>query len=69
MKMSKKQLTGLALGAMLMANQLGQGQWCWVSRTSGGDARFCDYTSFGACLDANQNKQGTCVPKSGGGKG
>jgi hypothetical protein len=43
-------------------DQVGQGQWCWVSEHS--DVAFCDYSRYGSCQSANRGKeQGTCVQK------
>ena len=52
----------LALAGQLRAQQTGQNNWCWVERSS--SVMFCDYISQGSCWDANEGKQGTCVPRN-----
>jgi hypothetical protein len=47
---------------------------CFVLRDANGQAlgyfyfanlQFCDYSSFGACMDRGEGQQGTCVPRRG----
>ena len=45
------------------ALSLGQSRWCFVPKDS--ETLFCDYKSFGGCLDANPvgiKDGGICVP-------
>ena len=42
-------MIGVALALLLANGEIGQNAWCWVSMTSG--ITFCDYTSYGACVD------------------
>ena len=44
------------------SNELGQGRWCWVAAHS--ETMFCDYVSYGSCRDANNGKDGVCVPRT-----
>jgi len=47
---------------MVFAQQTGQSRWCWVPANS--NATFCDYSTFGSCMSANQGKEpGTCVQR------
>jgi hypothetical protein len=50
---------------LLVANEeVGQNAWCWVSMTSG--TAFCDYTNYGACVDANAHDEGICIINADG---
>ena len=58
-------LSGLAVATiilmlvLLVKGEVGQNAWCWVSMTSG--TAFCDYTSYGVCVDANAHDEGICI--------
>jgi hypothetical protein len=45
---------------LLPANgEVRQNAWCWVSMTSG--TAFCEYASYGACVDTNAHDEGICI--------
>jgi hypothetical protein len=53
-------MIGLLLLLLVVANgEVRQNAWCWISVTSG--TAFCDYTSYGACVDANAHDEGICI--------
>jgi len=52
-------LAGLLLVLLLANGEVGQNAWCWVSMTSG--TAFCEYRSYGACVDSNVHDEGVCV--------
>ena len=55
-------LFNLFVAAIIVGQQTGQNQWCWVPASS--NSVFCDYSTFGSCMSANQGKEaGTCVQR------
>jgi hypothetical protein len=51
------------VAAIIVAQQTGQSQWCWVPASS--NVTFCDYSTFGSCMSANRGKEdGTCVQRN-----
>jgi len=52
-------MIGLLLLLLVSNGEVGQNAWCWVSMTSG--TAFCDYVSYGTCVDANAHDEGICI--------
>jgi hypothetical protein len=48
-------LLATSVAAVARNDQVGQGQWCWVSEHSG--VAFCDYSTYGSCQSANRGKR------------
>jgi hypothetical protein len=49
----------LLLALLVVNGEAGQNAWCWISMTSG--TAFCDYASYGVCVDANAYDEGICI--------
>jgi len=52
-------MISLLLVLLLANGETGQNAWCWVSMISG--TAFCDYRSYGTCVDANAHDEGICI--------
>jgi hypothetical protein len=52
----------MLLAIMMLAEQLGENDWCYVPPQS--ETLFCDYVSLSSCQSAHTHEQdGACVPR------